>query len=299
MSGPPSLDAVAAFAAVMEHGSLSAAARALGRAQPTVRRQVAALERDLGVALFLRAENGLVPTAQARALEPIARGMADRASALRRAASDLGQVAGIVRITATRAFAAWVLPPVVATLARSHPRLVVEVAPEDAVVDLMDREADIALRLAPPDRDALRARRLPSRRAGLFAAAGLASPVPAEAGLAEHLAATPMVWEDRDAFLARGLADAGLSPPARVAVRTDDPAAQALHVAAGAGAGVLVEEAGRALGLRRLAPGWSHPLPLWLAMHEDHAGVPRIRAAFDALAEGLGTRPRDGPGARR
>jgi DNA-binding transcriptional LysR family regulator len=51
-----------AFLVTAEEGSLSAAARALGMAQPTLGRQVAALERELGVALFERVGRGLTLT---------------------------------------------------------------------------------------------------------------------------------------------------------------------------------------------------------------------------------------------
>ncbi|MBQ1559292.1 LysR family transcriptional regulator, partial [Caulobacter sp.] len=51
-----------AFLAVIDTGSLSAAARALGAAQPTVRRRIEDLEAQLGVALFTRSPSGLTPT---------------------------------------------------------------------------------------------------------------------------------------------------------------------------------------------------------------------------------------------
>ena len=59
---------IRAFLATAEAGSLSAAARALGLTQPTLGRQIAALERELGVALFERAGRGLVLTPTAGAL---------------------------------------------------------------------------------------------------------------------------------------------------------------------------------------------------------------------------------------
>jgi DNA-binding transcriptional LysR family regulator len=51
-----------AFLAVVREGSLSSAARALGTTQPTMGRQVAALEASLGVKLFTRSLEGLAPT---------------------------------------------------------------------------------------------------------------------------------------------------------------------------------------------------------------------------------------------
>ena len=83
----PSWDLYGAFLAVMQGGSLSAAARSLGVAQPTVRRQVEQLEQQLGVVLFTRAPNGLVPTELARATLPYAESLAATARALVRSVS--------------------------------------------------------------------------------------------------------------------------------------------------------------------------------------------------------------------
>ena len=72
----------------MDAGSLSGAARALGVAQPTVGRQIEALEAALGGGpLFTRSPGGLRPTRAAQALEPHARAMAAAAETLVRTAS--------------------------------------------------------------------------------------------------------------------------------------------------------------------------------------------------------------------
>ena len=111
-----------AFLAVMTEGSLSAAARALGLTQPTLGRQVAALEQALGVALFTRSPQGLKPTDAALDLQPHAQAMAGAASALVRAASGAGDTArGVVRLTASEIIGAEVLPPILADFRPLHP----------------------------------------------------------------------------------------------------------------------------------------------------------------------------------
>jgi DNA-binding transcriptional LysR family regulator len=287
MSAPlSSLDLVSAFDAVMETGSLSGAARRLGRSQPTVRRQIASLEAELGIVLFTRSENGLRPTELARELRPMARGIVLQAGALVRAASGVGGVAGRVRITCPRVFAAWVLPDIVAGLVSRHPGLSVEIAAQDDVENLVRGAADVAIRLAPPDQDAVVCQKVGARAVGLFAGA-LCDVPPGGDTITAHLTATPFVWEDRNGPLAAGIAALGLPPPVRIAVRTDDPSAQIAHIRSGAGAGVCQVALGRRLGLTRLAPDWSLPLPVWVAMHEDQARAPRVRAAFDALVASL------------
>ena len=70
------------FLAVLAEGSLSAAARALGIAQPTVGRHIAALERALGMPLFTRSQTGLSPLESALSLRPLAEAMRSAAAAL-------------------------------------------------------------------------------------------------------------------------------------------------------------------------------------------------------------------------
>ena len=79
------------FLAVSRDGSLSAAARRIGLTQPTVGRQIEALEARLGTSLFTRSPRGLVPTMAARELLPQAEAMAAAADALRRASSAEAQ----------------------------------------------------------------------------------------------------------------------------------------------------------------------------------------------------------------
>src|ERR1700742_695438 len=86
--------------AVLQHGSLSGAARALGVAQPTIGRHIAALERALGLPLFTRSPTGLLPTESALALRVDAEAMQSTAAALERTAASQGVgVRGVVRVT--------------------------------------------------------------------------------------------------------------------------------------------------------------------------------------------------------
>ena len=79
------------FLAVIEHGSLLRASRALKQSQPTLGRHIEALETQLGVSLFERTGRGLLPTAEARVIAEHARGMQASADALTRAVSGSGQ----------------------------------------------------------------------------------------------------------------------------------------------------------------------------------------------------------------
>jgi DNA-binding transcriptional LysR family regulator len=148
-----------AFLAVLTEGSLSAAARTLGLTQPTVGRQIVALERALGAALFTRSPQGLKPTDAALELAPHVRAMAGAASAMLRAASGAGDGArGVVRLTASEIIGAEVLPPLLAAYRPRHPGVVVELSLDNQQQDLLRGAADIAVRMVRPSQDALVAR---------------------------------------------------------------------------------------------------------------------------------------------
>ena len=159
-----------AFLAVIDEGSLSAAARALDIAQPTVGRQIAALEKALGLALFTRSQAGLMPTEAAQSLRALAEDMRTTAASLERAAASQGAgVQGTVRVTASDIIGIEVLPPIIAALRDRHPQLIVELVLTNRVQDLLRREADIAVRMLRPAQASLVARRVGHLTLGLHA----------------------------------------------------------------------------------------------------------------------------------
>src|SRR5215467_2554544 len=158
------------FLAVLTEGSLSAAARALDIAQPTVGRHVAALERSLGMPLFTRSHTGLLPLEAALSLRPYAEAMSSAVAALERsAASQDAGVLGVVRITASEVIGVEVLPPILARLREEHPTLQIELVLSNRVQDLLQREADIAVRMTRPGQELLIARRIGQVEVGLHA----------------------------------------------------------------------------------------------------------------------------------
>lgn len=278
------------FAAVLRTGSLSAAARELGLTQPSLARHIQALEQHSGGALFLRSQRGLSPTARALALRPQAEAMAATAAALHRAAAaPPGEPAGTVRITASEIVAIEHLPPILAALRRRHPALAIELAPSNALDDLLQRRADIAVRMVRPAQQALLARHLGALPLGLHAHRDYLARRPAPAGLAD-LIDHDVIGPDTDSPLARAVM-AGLPglDRAGLALRSDSDLAHLAAIRAGLGIGVCqLAVARRDPALVRVLPGaFTHDLPVWLAMHEDLRDSPGCRATFDALADGL------------
>jgi len=278
--------------AVLQEGSLSGAARALGITQPTAGRHVEALERALGVTLFMRSQTGLQPTDVALALRPHAETMQSTAASLERAArgdSEGAQVHGVVRVAASEVVGVEVLPPIVAALRERHPRLVVELVLSNRVQDLLKREADVAIRMVRPRQTQLVARRIGSIELGLHARRDYL----AKHGTPRNLAA---LWEhaiigyDRPTAFVREASKAfpGYSRAA-LSIRADSDLAQLALVRAGAGIGVCqVALARRDDQLVRVLPKLvSLQLETWVTMHKDLRASPHCRATFDAFVQGL------------
>lgn len=278
-----------AFLAVMTQGSLSAAARALGIAQPTVRRRIEELEAQTGAALFTRTPSGLLPTDRAQGLVDQARAMALAADAFARAASaDAHEIAGRVRITASDVIAIEILPPILAALGARHPQLVLELSPSNRQEDVLRREADVAVRMARPVQEALVAQRIGAVVVGLHAhPAYLASAgTPETLGDLRHHRMIGVVQDDP---MLRVLQSKGL-PLHRDSAqfRSDSHLAHLAAIRAGIGIGICQTGIARRDGLVRLVPeAFGHDLDTWVVCHEDLRGVARVRATFDALVTGL------------
>jgi DNA-binding transcriptional LysR family regulator len=278
------------FLGVLRSGSLSGAARQLGVAQPTVGRHIAALEAALGMTLFTRSQNGLLPTDAALALRPHAEAMEHTAAALERAASGFGNgVRGAVRVTASEVIGVEVLPPILRELHERYPELRVELVLSNSMQDLLGREADIAVRMVAPRQDQLVARRVGSIGLGLHASRAYLERhgVPSNA---EELGRHALIgYDSMTPFVRQSLER--LPPFGReyFAFRTDGDLAHLALIRAGAGIGFCqLPLARREPALEQVLAGeFALELDTWVAMHEDLRGSPRCRVTFDALAEGL------------
>lgn len=277
------------FLAVARKGSLSGAARALGLSQPTLGRQVKALEAQLGVALFTRAARGLVMTETGQSLAARAEEMAAAAAALSlEAAGQATSLAGSVRLTAAVAVSQHVLPPIIADLRRRHPDIQLDILASDTSENLLFREADIAIRMYRPTQLDVVTLHLGDAPLGLFGSedylAGLPGPPDLETAV--------ILGHDRDDRLIRGFRDHGMAAERSwFPVRTDDTATHWNLARAGCGLAFILA------GIGRAEPGMVEvpipvnipPLPFWLTAHEAMRRTPRIAAVWDILKTGLGT----------
>jgi DNA-binding transcriptional LysR family regulator len=276
--------------AVLQEGSLSGAARALGLTQPTIARHIEALEQGVGLQLFVRSQQGLSPTEGALALKPYAEQLAATAAAMIRTASGHStDVKGAVRVSASEIVGIEVLPTLFAGLHERHPLLEIELVLSNAVDNLLRREADIAVRMVEPVHEALVVRRIGTVTVGLYAhrryldRAGRPRTLD---GLHRH----SLIGFDRETPEIRSMRQRiqGLDA-VHFAFRTDSDVAKLMAIRAGFGIGFCQTAlAQRHTDLERVLPGaFQFKLPVWLAMHENLRSTPRCRAVFDGLAAGL------------
>lgn len=293
-----------AFLAVVDTGSLSAAARALNAMQPTVRRRIEALENELGTALFTRSPSGLEPTAIALDLVAPARAMANAARAFSRTGSaSADQISGVVRVTASEVMGVEVLPALLTSLMAEHPTLTIELSLSNDNADMLHREADIAIRMVRPTQHALIAKRIGHITVGLHARRDLIERRGMPADL-DDLRRFPWIGFDTETASIRTMRALGLTEQRQdFAYRTDSDMAQLAAIRAGLGIGVCQAPLARRFpDLVRILPDLvSYPLETWVVMHEDLRRVQRVRLVFRHLARHLSAyirmdEPPDGTG---
>lgn len=280
---------IQAFLAVAETGSLSAAARELGASQPTLGRQIKAVEQQLGASLFQRQPRGFALTETGAALVAPAQDM--RAAMSKIALTAAGQqesLNGTVRITASAATACYHMPFIIADMRDQEPDIEIELVSSDDTRNLLYGEADIAVRMYRPTQLDLITQHIGDIRLGVFAARsylekrGMPNP--------DTILTHDFVGFDTNPAIVDGMRAGGF-PIDRsfFGVRCDDNIAYLELVRAGCGIGFAQINVGRADPLMQEID-FGFPLPVlevWLTAHEAMRQTPRIRRVWDMLAKGL------------
>ena len=282
---------VRSFLAVLDQGSLLAAARSLGVSQPTLGRHITELESQLASVLFERTGRGLLPTRTALQLAQAARQMQDGALQLSRTlAGTKSQAGGTVRITASVPVAVQLLPPILLDLRLALPDIQIELVSSNQVSNLLRREADIAIRMVRPDQTSLVARKLGETAVGAYAHRDYLARrgVPAQpAELLQH----ELIGSDAHPAIRLGFEAMGFPVPREAfALRSDDLLVQWQAVRAGLGIGFLADYQARLdPAVQPVLAGQLQipPLPMWLAVHREIRTSRHIRAVFDFLAAAL------------
>jgi DNA-binding transcriptional LysR family regulator len=281
---------VRSFLAVLEKGSLLAAARQLQTSQPTIGRHVAELESQLGLVLFERTGRGLLPTEAALRLAESARIMQSGADGLARSvASSDRSTSGTVRISASQPMACFVLPPLLAQMRLTLPEVQVELVASNSVSNLLKREADIAVRMVQPEQATIIARRVGK----VFLKACAHQDYLRRRGVPRQpadLLGHDLIGGDRKDDTVKGFLSQGLDVEREhFAFRTDDLIVVWQAVRAGLGIGFVSEHQIRTdpAVITVLPKLKIEPLPVWLVVHKEIRTSKRIRAVYDFLSDAL------------
>jgi DNA-binding transcriptional LysR family regulator len=279
-----------AFLVTAEEGSLSAAARALGMSQPTLGRQVDALEQELDVLLFERIGKRLVLTQPGMDLLEHVRAMGDAASRVSLSASGQSQaLEGTVTITVGEAFGAYVLPPILSKLRAAEPGIDIEVVASNTPSDLRRREADIAIRNFRPTDPELVARKVRDMAGHLYAATSYLDRLGRPITLAK-LNKADFVGFARTPALIDRLRPLGLELSQKNFVLiSENQLVQWALIKQGLGLGVMAEVIGDKDPLveRALPESPAVMFPVWLVSHRELHTSRRVRVVFDLLADEL------------
>ena len=280
-----------AFLITAEEGSFSAAARALRSTQPTVGRQVAGLEEELGVTLFERVGTRLELTVSGLELLEHVRAMGDAANRTSLVATGQSEsVEGNVSITASEAIAAFLLPPILEKLRRNHPGITLELVISNEARDLHRREADIAIRNFEPEHPDLIAHKIRVTTAHFYAAPSYSERMgPLETS--EDLARVEVLgFESGENMVEQ------MKHHLNLTLRNDQfPVVTNNHLVQwelckqGAGVCLMRDEVAELdATVQKVFPELpSISVPIWVVCHRELRTSRRLRLVFDWIVEGL------------
>ena len=297
MNGHPAFDLdwnlVRTFVAVGQGGSLAAGARAIGITHPTAARHIQQLEESLGMSLFSRTAQGLLLNEAGVRLDAAARVMHDSALAFK-SASDGMREQPLQRVTISVAdVLAELLPEVL--LEEMHDNadrpVSVDMVVTNDLVNLLQRDADLALRNVRPSQQELLCKKLGSLRIGVYAHQDYV----AKHGLLHLEDISPHRFIDgptRD-YLRRGAAERGLTIDERqIVMRSDSVPCKRAAVRAGWGIASfpcwMAEQEPEWVSV--LATDESIDMDVWLVARPEVRQSEQLFGLFKRLSDSLGAR---------
>ena len=160
-----------AFVAIVDKGSLTAAAKQLGRSLQSISRSLATLEGDLGVELIARTTRRSAATEAGLAFyRRVGAALSEIEAAKLETSNRRSEPVGLLRITCSTVFAPLYVVPAVCAFLESHPKVDIELDMSDGYVDLISQGFDLAIRIGELPDSSLKARRLADLRRVVFAA---------------------------------------------------------------------------------------------------------------------------------
>jgi len=160
-----------AFVAIVDKGSLTAAANQLGRSLQSISRSLATLEGDLGVELIARTTRRSAATEAGLAFyRRVGAALSEIEAAKLETSNRRSEPVGLLRITSSTVFAPLYVVPAVCAFLESHPKVDIDLDMSDGYVDLISQGFDLAIRIGELPDSSLKARRLADLRRVVFAA---------------------------------------------------------------------------------------------------------------------------------
>ncbi|VXC32026.1 DNA-binding transcriptional LysR family regulator [Arthrobacter sp. 9V] len=283
----PNPDDLLILLAVSRSGKFTTAAQALGLNHTTVSRRIAALEKAMGGRVLARAAGGWEVTELGAEAVLVAERIEAAVGALGPGDHTPDPITGVVRMTATDGFSAYVAAPAVARLRREHPGLSVEIVTVTRRALQQRSGLDIEVVVGTPQVHRAEAIRLGEYRLGMYASrAYLAAKGTPES--IEELTQHQLVY-----FVDSMLQVDDLDAPRRLVPTMRDGLSSTnvfVHVEAtraGAGVGFLpCFMADRHADLVRLLPSdFAELLPYWMVLRPDSMRRPAVAAVVQALRE--------------
>lgn len=274
-----------AFLVTAEEGSLSAAARALNSSQPTLGRQVSALEEELGLALFERIGTRLTLTPGGLELMQHARAMCDAAASASLTASGQSQsIEGSVSVSVGEIFAGHALPPIIEKLRLQEPGIEIEIVASNQSSDIRRREADIAFRATKPTQPDLIAKKVCDLTSRFYASSRYLERL-GHPHTREDLTRADFIDFDDTGVYRKYLNDLGFNlVPRNFPVRTESHLLQWQLAKSDVGIVTTLEMIGDAdPDMQRVLPEFEMVHSMWLVTHRDLRTSRRIRMVYDFL----------------
>lgn len=285
-----SWDLIRTFQAVAQTGSLSSAARVLQLTQPTVGRHIDLLEAALKLPLFVRSREGMTLTQKGADLVAEATEMKIAATGFERHAAGLDEdMTGVVRISANEIIGVIILPRILPKFMQANPGIEVELIISNSAANLLQRDADVAIRMFRPRQNDLVARKIADLPLGFFGLRDYLSANGVPQTLSD-LRSHRFIGLDRETSLIEGARMLGESfTPRDFAFRCDNILAHIEAIRAGVGIGVTHQGlAAHWPEVDQVLPAIQLPtLDLWVACHSEVQHNKRIRTVMDFLGEAL------------
>jgi len=283
------------FVAILDHGSLTAAADSLGKALPTVVRSLATLEEDLGVRLLHRTTRRMSLTEEGRIyLERCRQILADIEDAEQALSNQQIAPRGELRITAPVLFGQLHVAPAVLRFLREYSEIKVELLLLDRVINMVEEGIDVGIRIAPLEDSSMIATRVGEVRRVICANPSLLERL----GTPEHpreLAEFPCVhFQGLSTAPVWNFADGrkAISVPVDGPFTCNQAATAVAACAEGLGVGrflsyqveSLVAEKKLTIVLQEFEPP---PIPIQLVFAQSRLMTPRVRVFVDWMKEAL------------